>query len=266
MRQTLVDIALWNVWGLIVFLALLGLAALGLGYASGRRRAARGTDPVEGIKLVSGAILAITAFVLALTLSFASSRMQERRDEGKEEANAIGTAWLQAKAVGDQRAEAIATAFQDYIALRRDSLLRDAGDPRIEAIAVQVGALQTQIWDQMTALVRDRPDPLTVSLMNAVNHAFDMTTSERLAVNNQMPTQLSYLLLALILAGLFVVGLQLGLVGRRHPWLSITLIALWTYVVVLILDFGNARAGWFRTSVAAYDMTIEGFAPPAQQP
>ncbi len=265
MHLPLLDLALWNIWAFTGLMFVIGTLLYLIGYASGRRRMRNGNEPTEGAKLVSGAILALTAFVLALTLSFASNRMQERRDEGKEEANAIGTAWLQAKAIGTPQGEAIAALFEDYIVLRRDSLLLDADSPRIEETAAEVGGLQTRIWSEQTALVRARPDPATVSLMNAVNHAFDMTTAQRLAVNNQIPGQLTWLLLGLVFAGIFVVGFQLGFVGRPHIVLSVTLIALWIYVVVLILDFGNSRVGQFRTSTAAYDMTIAGFGPPANQ-
>lgn len=262
MRLGLIELALWNIWALTGLLFAVAVGLYVFGYASGRRRVRNGNEPTEGAKLVSGAILALTAFVLALTLSFASTRMQERRDEGKEEANAIGTAWLQAKAVGGPEGEAIAAMFETYIGLRRDSLLLDAMDPRIEEVASQIGGLQTTIWSEVTSLVRARPDPVASSLMNAVNHAFDMTTSERLAVSNQMPVQLTYLLLSLVFVGIFVVGFQLGFVGRPHVLLSVVLIALWTYVVVLILDFGNSRVGVFRTSTTAYDMTIAGFGAP----
>ena len=263
MQLPLVELALWNLWAFTGLLFLVGMALFAFGYFFGRRRMSKGNEPTEGAKLVAGAILALTAFVLALTLSFASNRMQERRDEGKEEANAIGTAWLQAKAIGEPEGDAIAVLFEKYIVLRKDSLLLDALDPKIEAVAAEVGALQTEIWTHVTALVRARPDPVATSVMNSVNNAFDMTTSERLAVSNQMPAELTFLLLGLVLAGIFVVGLQLGFVGRPHPALSVVLIALWVYVVVLILDFGNSRVGNFRTSLAAYDMTISGFGPPS---
>lgn len=264
MRLTLIELALWNLWAFTGLLFALAVALYVIGYASGRRRMARGNDPTEGAKLVSGTILALTAFVLALTLSFASSRMQERRDEGKEEANGIGTAWLQAKAIGGPEGEAIAASFETYILLRRDSLLLDLMNPRIDEMGGEVDRLQTGIWGQVTALVRARPDAATVSLMNAVNHAFDMTTSERLAVSNQMPVELTFLLMGLVLAGVFVVGLQLGFIGRPHLVLSVILIGLWVYVVVLILDFGNSRVGHFRTTVAGYDLTISSMGLPAR--
>ena len=84
MRLGLIELALWNIWALTGLLFAIAVGLYVLGYAGGRRHVRNGNQPTEGAKLVSGAILALTAFVLALTLSFASTRMQERRDEGKE--------------------------------------------------------------------------------------------------------------------------------------------------------------------------------------
>jgi hypothetical protein len=49
---------------------------------------------------VVGGMLSLLAFVLALTLSFANTRFSERVEGTLAEANAIGTAWLRAEAIG----------------------------------------------------------------------------------------------------------------------------------------------------------------------
>lgn len=262
MLNSLTELALWNLWAFMGVLAAVQILVFAVGYQFARRRVAAGQTPSEGLKIVGGGILALTAFVLALTLSFASNRLQERRNDGLEEANAIGTAWLQASATGEAHGAAIAREFETYITLRRTSLTLDVKDPRIAEIADEVSALQTKIWAEVSALVSARPDPLTVSVMNSVNHAFDMTTAQIMAVGTPMPPQLTVLLLMLVLAGVFVVGFQLGFVGRPHAVLSVLLILVWTDIVVLILDFGNSRVGQFRTTTVAYDMTIAGMGLP----
>jgi len=50
--------------------------------------------PREGVGVLVGSLLGLLAFVLALTLSFASERFNERRLGTLAETNAIGTAWL----------------------------------------------------------------------------------------------------------------------------------------------------------------------------
>jgi hypothetical protein len=98
-----IALAAWSelAFGLVLFEAL--MVANELGYLLGRRNAARGSVPVEGVGVVVGGVLGLLAFVLALTLSFSSARFNDRRDGTLAEANAIGTAWLRAKSMGDPR-------------------------------------------------------------------------------------------------------------------------------------------------------------------
>jgi Zn-dependent protease with chaperone function len=86
-------------WSLLAFgtlLLLVLLIAHEVGYWIGLRHKARSDSRSESAAIVVGGILGLLAFVLALTLSFASSRFNERREGTLIEANAIGTAWLQA--------------------------------------------------------------------------------------------------------------------------------------------------------------------------
>lgn len=262
MLNYLAEIAAWN---LFVFTALLAFVQVVLylaGFRQGRHMAQSGKVVGEGVKIVSAGILGLTAFVLALTLSFSMGRLSERRIGAIEEANAIGTAWLQAQATNTVQGQSIAAKFETYAALRRESLMLGHASPRIAEIDVEVTALQSAIWSDLAALLQDRSDAVTASLMNAINHSFDMTTAERIAVSTPLPPQLILLLLLLVFLGMGMIGIQLGFVGSRHTLLSVLLVCVWTYVVVLILDFGNPRIGAFRTPTAAFDMTISGFSPP----
>ena len=56
-----------------------------------------------------------------------------------------------------------------------------------------------------------------------------------------------------------VLGYQLGLRGPRIRMLAATLALTWTVVIVIILDLAAARIGQIRTSVAAYEWTLDSF-------
>ena len=104
-------------WGMIPFAAILvviQVAAKEAGFAAGARLARRKENPGEGVGVVVGGMLGLLAFVLALTLSFSSTRFQERRVGTLAEANAIGTAWLQAQAIGHPRGAEIARLLETY--------------------------------------------------------------------------------------------------------------------------------------------------------
>ena len=69
-----------------------------------------------------GGMLSLLAFVLALTLSFANSRFSQRVEGtlAVAEANAIGTAWLRAEAIGHVRGPEIPQLLEEYTRLRRE--------------------------------------------------------------------------------------------------------------------------------------------------
>ena len=123
----LATIAAWSLLAFGLLLFLFQLAAHELGYQFGRRRAARRAAPADSVGVVVGGMLGLLAFVLALTLSFANSSFSERRAGTLAEANAIGTAWLRAQAIGGPRGSEIARLLEQYTHLRIDFIQADQG-------------------------------------------------------------------------------------------------------------------------------------------
>jgi hypothetical protein len=95
--------------------------------------------------------------------------------------------------------------------------------------------------------------------MNAINHVFDMTTSERLSLSSGMPQRLVVLLVAMVCISAGIAGFQLGLKRQKALTLIVILFTVWSAVIIVVLDFGAARLGSFRTVTEPYDWTISGF-------
>ena len=91
-------------------LLLLLIAAKEVGYYIARRIHKR-KDVDEAtrtsIGYISGGMLALLAFLLAIALSVADRRYEERRNVVLAEANAIGTAWLRAGAQDSEAGMAV---------------------------------------------------------------------------------------------------------------------------------------------------------------
>ena len=152
--------------------------------------------------------------MLALTLTFSSERFQERRQGTLADANAIGTAWLRAKAIGQPEGDAIARLLEDYTKLRIGFVRAEHDPPLLADIAHRTGTLQTAIWDQVSAMVRRQPTPVTASLQAAVNDVFDMSSAERFAFELRLAPQIFWLLIGLALLGMGMLGYQLALTAR----------------------------------------------------
>jgi len=255
----LVEIAAWSPLAFGVLLLAAQVGAHEFGHWVGGSRGARGEVRAEGVGIVAGAILALVAFVLALTLSFANNRFNERRAGTLAEANAIGTAWLRAQAIDHPRAIEIARLLERYGHVRRDFVRVERDRAVLDELNRQTGALQRQIWGNFAALLHDRPNPVSVSLAAALNETFDRATAERFAFEMKMPAQLFWLLIGMTLLGMGVIGYQLGYHGRPVRILVLLLAATWAFVISDILDLASPRMGALRTSAAAYDWTLEGF-------
>jgi hypothetical protein len=243
-------------FGILLFLAQ--FVAREVGYAVGRHHAAGGKDDSESVSVVAGAILGLMAFVLALTLSFAHERFNERRAGTLAEANAIGTAWLRAEAIGHPRGIVIARMLEDY-ARTRAEFVRATSDPvELAAINARTQSLQNGIWGHFAGIARERSDTMAVAFQASLNEVFDMTTGERFAYAFRMPEQLFNLLIGMAVLGTGILGYQFGLKGNPTRILSTLLTMLWTIVMMNVLDLSAARLGGIRTSAEAYDWTIQG--------
>jgi hypothetical protein len=250
-------------WSVIAFGLLLWAAQMlahEAGYWFGSRRRARGGEVhAEGVGVVVGGMLGLLAFVLALTLSFANSRFSERVQGTLAEANAIGTAWLRAEAIGHIRGPEIARLLEEYTRVRKEFVSEGRDQTAIDELNRRTNALQSKIWGHMAAIARDQPNPVSTSLMAALNDAFDQAMVERFAYYLRLPSPIFWLLLGMTLLGMAALGYQLGLTGRKVHLLVAFLSIMWTVVIVDILDLASPRIGAFRAGAAAYDWTLQGF-------
>ncbi len=255
----LTTIAAWSLlaFGLLLFLFQLG--AHEIGYRLGRRRAATREAQAESVGVVVGGMLGLLAFVLALTLSFASNSFSERRTGTLAEANAIGTAWLRAEAIGHPRGSEIARLLEQYARLRIAFIQAEHGAAELDDLNRRTNALQTQIWGHASTIARERTDPVVVSLMAALNETFDMTTASRFAYTLRLPPPLAWLLVGMALVSMGALGYQVGLRGNPNHALAALLTLMWTAVIVDILDLASPRLGSLRTSAAVYEWTLQGF-------
>jgi hypothetical protein len=110
------------------------------GHRAGRAQLPPGE--AAGIGHVVTGMLALLAFSPGLALSMAQSRSDTRRAAALHEANAIGTAWLRAHAIGHERGPAIARLLEDYIRLRIECVRAGPDQTGLSAIGQRTGDTQ----------------------------------------------------------------------------------------------------------------------------
>jgi len=255
----LADFAEWSLAAFTLLLFVVQFVAQEFGQWVGRRYRTHVEGKVEGVGVVVGGMLGLLAFVLALTLSFANNRFAERRAGSLEEANAIGTAWLRAEAIQDPRGKEIAQLLEDYTRLRIEFVQAGRDQALLDQLNQRTNAMQSKMWGYSAGIVRDQPNPVSTALQASLNDVFDMTTAERFAYAFRLPPELVWLLLGLALLSMAALGYQLGLSGKPVRLLVVLLTAMWTLVIVDILDLAAPRLGEFRTGTAVYEWTLQGF-------
>ncbi|MBB3591019.1 hypothetical protein FHX08_001363 [Rhizobium sp. BK529] len=262
------DLAGWSTLAVAAILLIVQLLAHEIGYRIGSSRKTSVQGQAENVGVVVAGMLGLLAFVLALTLSYSTARFSERRQGTLNEANAIGTAFLRASAIGSPQAVEVARLLEDYLKARRAFVDAGLDNDAIASANQDTSRLQQSIWRGVSAIVRDRPDPVSVSLMSAVNEAFDAGTAERFAMGIRLPSQIFWLLTGVMLLSMASLGYQFGLRGRPVRVLILLLTVVWTAVIVNILDLASPRVGNFRTNAAVYEWTRQGFSgmglPPAE--
>jgi hypothetical protein len=261
----LAEVARQSLLAFAAVLFVLQIVAREVGYAIGRRQA-RAEMPLEGVGVVVTSMLGLLAFVLGLTLAYANARFQERRLGTLSEAQSIGTSWLRAQTVGQSQGQEIARLLEDYTRIRIE-FIRLPADGDAVAVEQRTSALQSRIWERVVDLGRARTDPVLVSLAVSLNETFDLAMAQRFAFTSGPAAQLVMLLLAMTMASMGALGYQFGLRGRPLRALTFLLLAMWTAVLVVIIDLGSPRLGQIRTDAGPLVWTLESFAaPPAAQP
>lgn len=261
MMPMFAELAASHLWAFALALLAMQLVAKEVGYHFGnihKRKAHSGDD---SIGIVSGSIYGLLAFTLAFNLSLAAGRHNERREAVLQEANAIGTLWLQLQALDHPRARAISELTEAYIALRKATVSADLGSPAIVAGTQRAGLLQKEMWGHLTALLQEKVDPQTAQLTASMNATFDQTTTMQFAMARSTPPEVLWLLFGMTVLAMAIMGYQFGLNGHPHRGLGLTVILVWTAVLLVILDLGAARTGDIRLNTSVYDSTMSSMQP-----
>jgi hypothetical protein len=225
------------------------LVFLEVGRRIGRRRIAAGAAEGEaGFSAVEGAVFGLMGLVIAFTFSGATTRFDERRHLVRQEANAIGTAWLRIDLVPAEAQAKLRDLFRRYL----DSRLETYRAARKTELAMSEFArsttLQQDIWTTAVAACRDpgAAPGASLLLLPALNEMIDITTTRLMATRMHPPPVIFAMLIVLTLAGALLAGHSMAV----HPTWSWThglaLAAVVAATVYIIIDLEYPRLGFIR--------------------
>jgi hypothetical protein len=247
MPQQLLDpIPLW-----LVFIGILGacLLAFEVGFRLGRRKGqtAEGTDGGDEIgRALTGSILALLAFLLAVTMGFAADRFDARRGNVLEEANTIYTLYLQAGYLPEPYRTDVRELVREYVPLR----IVPEGGGDIAANVEASEEIQDELWAQaeIVATTLEQTD-LIAQFVESVTDLIEIHEVRVTAgIYARVPDTVIVFLLILSVLGVGMVGYGAGLAGRRPIVVAALMILALTTTLVLVIDLDRPREGLLQVS------------------
>jgi hypothetical protein len=140
------------VWLFFVATLVIVTLAVEAGYRSGTLALRRAEGEKEApVSAIAGAILALLAFVLAFTFSIVSGRYDARKALVREEANAIGTAYLRADFLPEPDRSTAQALFRDYVDLRVNAAHAATLD-QVRTYIAESDRIQERLWDMRSKM------------------------------------------------------------------------------------------------------------------
>jgi hypothetical protein len=236
--------------GVFVLFAIVGLAAYEVGYRAGRWWQERTPDEAAGpTGMLVGSLLALLAFLLAVTMGMASDRFDTRRQVVLDEANAIGTVYLRAGYLPEPSASQTRDLLRQYVPLR----INTPDTARLQANFARSAQIQTQLWSIAEPLARDSPatpaPPLLALYVSSLNDLIDLGETRVNAIAYaRVPETVILLLFFGAALTLGMVGYNAGLHRRRSLISAVVLVIVLGAVLTLVIDLDRPREGFLQVS------------------
>jgi len=228
-----------------LFFGMLGLQEYG--YRRGRARAVRYPESSRrGLGSVEAAVYGLLGLLIAFSFSGAGTRFENRRDQIIAEANALSTAYLRLDVLPAERQPSLREKFRSYVDARL-SIYRKLPDiDAAEAELARANALQGEVWKEAVeaSLVGDRMAVL--SLLPALNEAFDIATARTAAAYWHPPLALFGVLMVVALLSSYLVGDGMSESPTASRLHMVTYAAVLAIVVYVIIDLEFPRFGLIR--------------------
>jgi hypothetical protein len=245
MRTQLLDPV--PILGVFLLFAVVTLLCYEGGFRIGRWWQERMPGEQEGpTDMLVGSLLALMAFLLAITMGMAADRFDARRGNVLDEANAINTAYLQAGYLPDPAAGEVRELLRDYLVLR----IADSDTATVLANVTRSVVLHDEMWAITEEVARSGHSPDLVSAFgDSMSEVFAM--HERRVVSglySRVPETVLLLLLAGSALSLGMVGYSAGLNGPRSVLSAAVMVVALGAVLVLVIDLDRPQDGFLTVS------------------
>jgi hypothetical protein len=196
--------------------------------------------------MLVGSILALLAFLLAVTMSMASDRFDTRRGLVLDEANSIGTTYLRAGYLPEPASSQIRELMREYVPLR----IVVTNQKDVAASIQRSQAILSETWKiaEGVAKTTDQGD-LTSTFLESLNETIDLHETRITAgLYARVPETVVLLLIGGSALSLGMVGYSAGLTRRRGLLNALVLVFALGAVLMIVVDLDRPREGFIQVS------------------
>ena len=229
-----------------VAFAIVTMVCYEVGFRLGRWWQERTPGEQEGpTGMLVGSILALLAFLLAVTMGMASDRFDARRSLVLAEANAIGTTYLRAGYLPEPASSQARELLRQYVPLRL--VVTDAND--IQADIDKSNAILAQLWTVTEGVAKNNGSDVVALYVESVNETIDLHESRITAgIYARVPETVVLLLIGGGVLSLGMVGYSAGLTRRRSLLSAVVLVIALGAVIMILVDLDRPREGFIQVS------------------
>ena len=238
------------VGGIFLVFAVITLACFEIGFRIGRWWQDRLPGEQEGpTDMLIGSLLALMAFVLAITMGMAAARFDARRGLVLAEANAIGKAYLEADYQPQPYADDMRALLREYLPLR--VVTEDTTD--IQAKVSASMALHEEMWAITAEVAQSGHSPdLMSSFGDSITELVSLSQTRVVAgLYARVPETIMLLLLLGSALSLGMVGYNGGLARHRSVLSAVVMILALGAVTTLVVDLDRPQEGIINVSQQA---------------
>lgn len=206
---------------------------------------------------IYGGLLALVAFLLALSYAQAQGRFDARRELVVKEANAIGTTWLRADQLPQPQSAQFRAILKRYAETRLYAYEKPVDRARFDNAIRTSEADQNDLWAIASRALRAHPNALGLSLlMQTLNETIDVSGDQYTALTQHIPAAVVVLTVFLVLLGAIATGFSFARVRARPAVFALLYVIALTLVVEMFVDLDRPQTGFVHVNLDALRLEI----------
>jgi len=219
---------------------------VGLRLAVARRRPER--EKEAPVSAITASILGLVAFMLAFTFGIVTNRYDARKELVRNEANAIGTAYLRSDILPEPARSRAKELFREYVDYRLQAA-QSQGINVLKKTQIESARIHRQLWEIAITNARENTnEELAARYIESLNAVIDIHALRVATIEYRIPNGIWLVLYILVILGMAGLGYQTAISGSRRSWAMPMLAFSFAVVLALLISLDRPQSGFIKVS------------------